>query len=134
MSRLQWRVVALCFLIVAIDGIDIGLAAYIAPSVRREWGLSVAQLSPIFLSALLGMMAGSLVFGPLADRRGRRLVLLASVATFGLATLATLFATNVTELSILRFVAGAGIGGLRLPPSRSRPSTRRASASCPSSP
>ncbi|WP_261938563.1 MFS transporter [Pandoraea sp. NE5] len=111
MSRLQWRVVALCFLIVAIDGIDIGLAAYIAPSVRREWGLSVAQLSPIFLSALLGMMAGSLVFGPLADRRGRRLVLLASVATFGLATLATLFATNVTELSILRFVAGAGIGG-----------------------
>lgn len=111
MSGLQWRVIVLCFLIVAIDGIDIGLAAYIAPSVRREWGLSVAQLSPIFLSALVGMMAGSLLFGPLADRRGRRFVLLASVATFGLATLATLFATNVTELSALRFLAGAGIGG-----------------------
>ncbi|VVD89065.1 4-hydroxybenzoate transporter [Pandoraea iniqua] len=111
MSGLQWRVVVLCFLIVAIDGIDIGLAAYIAPAVRREWGLSVAELSPIFVSALIGMMAGSLLFGPLADRRGRRFVLLASVATFGLATLATLFATNVTELSVLRFIAGAGIGG-----------------------
>ena len=110
-SRFQWLVVVLCFLTVAIDGIDIGLAAYIAPSVRAAWGLTVNQLSPIFLFGLIGMMAGSLIFGPLADRRGRRPVMLASVAFFGFATLFSLLATNVTELALLRFVAGVGIGG-----------------------
>ncbi|MET3234155.1 UNVERIFIED_ORG: AAHS family 4-hydroxybenzoate transporter-like MFS transporter [Burkholderia sp. 1263] len=111
LSRLQLRVIVLCFLIVAIDGIDIGLAAYIAPSVRHEWGLSIAQLSPVFVAGLVGMMAGSLIFGPLADRWGRRPVLIASVAFFGFATLLTLLIDNVWELSALRFLCGVGIGG-----------------------
>ncbi|WP_175796157.1 MFS transporter [Burkholderia anthina] len=111
LSALQIRVVVLCLLIVAIDGIDIGLAAYIAPSVRREWGLSIAELSPVFVSGLVGMMVGSLIFGPLADRWGRRPVLIASVAFFGVATLATLLIGNVLGLSVLRFVCGMGIGG-----------------------
>ncbi|WP_446901683.1 MFS transporter [Burkholderia sp. YIM B11467] len=111
LSALQIRVVVLCLLIVAIDGIDIGLAAYIAPSVRREWGLSIAELSPVFVSGLVGMMVGSLIFGPLADRWGRRPVLLASVAFFGVSTLATLLIGDVFGLSVLRFVCGMGIGG-----------------------
>ncbi|MBN3858559.1 MFS transporter [Paraburkholderia sp. Ac-20340] len=111
LSRFQTLVIVLCFLTVAIDGIDIGLAAYIAPSVRAEWGLTVTQLAPIFLSGLIGMMVGSLAFGPLADRYGRRPVMLASVACFGVATLASLLASNIAELSALRVLAGIGIGG-----------------------
>jgi AAHS family 4-hydroxybenzoate transporter-like MFS transporter len=110
-SRFQWLIIVLCFLTVAIDGIDIGLAAYIAPSVRDAWGLTVNELSPIFLSGLIGMMTGSLIFGPLGDRYGRRPVMLASVAFFGLATLFSIAATNVPELALLRFLAGIGIGG-----------------------
>jgi MFS transporter, AAHS family, 4-hydroxybenzoate transporter len=110
-GRYQILVIVLCFLTVAIDGIDIGLAAYIAPSVRAQWGLTVTQLAPIFLSGLIGMMLGSLIFGPVADRYGRRPVMLASVACFGVATLASLAATNVAELSALRVLAGIGIGG-----------------------
>lgn len=111
LSRLQFRVIALCLLIVAIDGIDIGLAAYIAPSVRQAWGLSIVEMSPVFVSGLVGMMVGSLIFGPLADRWGRRPVLIASVAFFGFSTLATLLIGSVSGLSALRFVCGMGIGG-----------------------
>jgi MFS transporter, AAHS family, 4-hydroxybenzoate transporter len=110
-SSFQTRLIVLCFLTVAVDGVDVGLAAYIAPAVRADWGLSVTQLAPIFLCGLIGMMAGSLIFGPLADRYGRRPVMLASVAVFGFATLASLAATNIAELSTLRVLAGLGIGG-----------------------
>jgi len=56
-------------------------------------------------------MFGSLVFGPMADRYGRRPVLMISVAFFGMATLLALLASNVTEFAALRFIAGMGIGG-----------------------
>ena len=111
LRRFQVLVTCLCFLAVAIDGIDLGLAAYIAPSVRQEWGLAASELAPIFVAGLLGMMVGSFVFGQLADRFGRRPVLMATVALFGVATLLTLLVTNVTELAVLRFIAGLGIGG-----------------------
>ena len=111
LGRFQIMVTCLCFLAVAIDGIDLGLAAYIAPSIREEWGLSASELAPIFVAGLLGMMLGSFLFGQLADRYGRRPILMVTVALFGGATLLALFADNVTELSVLRFIAGLGIGG-----------------------
>lgn len=111
LRRFQVLVTCLCFLAVAIDGIDLGLAAYIAPSIRQEWGLTASQLAPIFVAGLLGMMVGSFVFGQLADRFGRRPVLMATITLFGVAALLALFVTNVTELAALRFIAGLGIGG-----------------------
>jgi AAHS family 4-hydroxybenzoate transporter-like MFS transporter len=110
LSRFQLSTIALCFLIVVVDGIDLGLAAYIAPSVRHEWGLSPAQLAPVFVAALIGMMTGALMFGPLADRWGRRPTLLASVGFFSAATLLTLLVENVWQLAAARFLCGIGIG------------------------
>ena len=109
-SGFQKLTVLLCFLIVLVDGIDLGLAAHIAPAVRREWSLSVTQLSPVFVAGLFGMMIGALTFGPLADRWGRRPTLLASVAVFGVTTLFTLLVQDVWELAALRFCCGIGIG------------------------
>jgi len=109
-SGLQRLTVLLCFLIVVVDGIDLGLVGHIAPAVQREWSLSITQLSPVFVAGLFGMMIGALTFGPLADRVGRRPTLLASVAVFGLATLFTLIVKDVWELAALRFVCGIGIG------------------------
>ena len=110
-SPLQKRVLALCFLVVAIDGFDTASIGFIAPALRGEWGLSAAALAPLFGAGLFGLMAGALLLGPMADRFGRKPVLLLSVAFFGLTSLLSAFADDMTTLLVLRFLTGLGLGG-----------------------
>jgi len=110
-SGFQKLVIALCFLVVAIDGFDTAAVGFIAPALRAQWGLTPAQLAPLFGAGLFGLMAGAFVFGPLADRWGRRPVLVATTAFFGLATLASALSTSMETLIALRFVTGIGLGG-----------------------
>jgi AAHS family 4-hydroxybenzoate transporter-like MFS transporter len=110
LSRWQWVVFALCFLIVLLDGFDTAAIGYIAPSLVNEWGVSKPMLAPVLSAALFGLAAGALASGPIADRLGRRRVLIATVFLFGLATLASAFATDIVQLSVLRFVTGLGLG------------------------
>ncbi|WP_175750536.1 MFS transporter [Burkholderia anthina] len=107
----QAAIVALCFLIVAIDGFDTASIGFIAPVIRAEWGLSPAQLAPVFGAGLAGLMAGALAFGPFGDRFGRKRLLLACVACFGIASAASASAGGLTELIAWRFVTGLGLGG-----------------------
>jgi AAHS family 4-hydroxybenzoate transporter-like MFS transporter len=109
-SPLQWRVLALCFGVVLLDGFDTGAVGFVAPSLIKEWGVSRPALAPVLSSALFGLAAGALVAGPLADRFGRKLMILVSVALFGAATLGAAFAWNLGALTGLRFVTGLGLG------------------------
>src|SRR5216684_4142939 len=93
-----------------LDGLDTQAISYMAPMISKEWGLSREVLGPIFSSALTGLMFGYLVLSPLSDRFGHRRLILFSTVTFGLLTLVTLVATNVTELMILRFLTGIALG------------------------
>ena len=110
-SGFQKLVIALCFLVVAIDGFDTAAIGFIAPALRAQWGVTPAQLAPLFGAGLFGLMAGAFIFGPLADRWGRKPVLVATTAFFGLATLASAFSASVETLTALRFVTGLGLGG-----------------------
>lgn len=110
-SRYQKLILWLCFLIVAIDGFDTASIGFIAPAIRAEWGLTPAALAPLFGAGLFGLMAGSFLFGPLADRYGRRPVLIFSVAFFGAASLLSAWSTDLTMLLVLRFLTGLGLGG-----------------------
>lgn len=109
-SPFQWLIFALCFFIVLLDGFDTAAIGFIAPSLIKEWGASKAALAPVLSAALFGLAAGALSAGPLADRLGRKRVLVGSVLVFGVACLASSFARDLTELSVLRFLTGVGLG------------------------
>ncbi len=111
LSALQKRVIFLCFLVVAIDGFDTAAIGFIAPALKAQWGATPAELAPLFAAGLFGLMAGAFVFGPLADRFGRKPVLALTTVFFGLATLASAFAPDMGTLTALRFVTGLGLGG-----------------------
>ncbi len=109
-SGYQWLIFGLCFMVVLLDGFDTAAIGYIAPSLVGEWGVSKPALAPVLSAALFGLAGGALSAGPLADRLGRRTVLLASVFVFGAACLASGYVNTLTELTVLRFVTGLGLG------------------------
>ncbi|MFZ4284999.1 MFS transporter [Variovorax sp. HJSM1_2] len=109
-SGYQWLIFGLCFMVVLLDGFDTAAIGYIAPSLVGEWGVSKPALAPVLSAALFGLAGGALSAGPLADRLGRRTVLLASVFVFGAACLASGYVNSLTELTVLRFITGLGLG------------------------
>ncbi|WP_373785436.1 MFS transporter [Delftia acidovorans] len=109
-SGFQWVIFALCFLIVLLDGFDTAAIGYIAPSLIGEWGVSKPALAPVLSAALFGLAAGALFSGPLADRLGRKSVLVGSVAVFAVSCLASGFSPDIWTLAMLRFVTGLGLG------------------------
>lgn len=110
-SGKQILTLVLCFLIVAVDGFDTAAIGFIAPAIHDEWGFTPAQLAPVFGAGMFGLMIGSLAFGPIADRLGRKTTLMISVAFFGTASLVSTWSTSLEMLTLLRFLTGLGLGG-----------------------
>src|SRR5258708_217820 len=109
-SRFQWLIFSLCFCIVLLDGFDTAAIGYIAPSLITEWGVERPALAPVLSAALFGLAFGALSAGPLADRFGRKAMLVGSVLIFGVACLASALSSSLTELVMWRFVTGLGLG------------------------
>ena len=110
LSRYQKRIIALSFAVVAMDGMDIALMGFIAPALKSAWGVSNHQLGAVISAALIGLALGAMVAGPLADRFGRRVIIINSVFFFGLWTLATAFSQNIDQMMLFRFLTGLGLG------------------------
>lgn len=109
-SPFQWVIFALCFVIVLLDGFDTAAIGFIAPSLIKDWGVTKPMLGPVLSAALFGLAVGALSAGPLADRLGRKVVLTGAVFIFGLACLGSSFANDLTQLTVLRFITGLGLG------------------------
>lgn len=106
------NVVLWCLFVVIFDGYDLAINSVALPLLMQEWNMTAVQAGMLASTALAGMMFGAMFFGMLADKIGRKNVILICVTLFSGFTFWGGFASNPTEFGILRFIAGLGIGGV----------------------
>jgi AAHS family 4-hydroxybenzoate transporter-like MFS transporter len=107
----QLKLLLTCAAVLFLDGFDTQAIGYVAPALAKEWGLTKGALGPVFSAGLFGLMIGALLFGPLADRIGRKKIIIFSTLAFGIGTLITAFVQDVNALLAIRFLTGLGLGG-----------------------
>jgi AAHS family 4-hydroxybenzoate transporter-like MFS transporter len=107
----QIRLLLTCAAVLLLDGFDTTAIGFVAPSLAKEWGLTKGALGPVFSAGLFGLMIGALTLGPLADRIGRKKIIIFSTLAFGIGTLVTAFVQDVNTLLAIRFLTGLGLGG-----------------------
>lgn len=110
-SAFQRIVVAICVAVLVLDGFDSGMIAYVAPALAAQLHLSAAAIGPLFVAGLAGLTIGAFLCVSIADRIGRRKVLVATVALFGGFTLISAGVRDFHALVALRFLVGLGLGG-----------------------
>ena len=111
LGAFQKKTALLCAAIVFVEGFNTQAAGYVAPAIARNLNLSPAGLGGFFVAGLFGLLLGALFIAPLADRMGRRPLLLACVPFLAVCAILTAFSTSLTMLEIARFLTGLGIGG-----------------------
>ncbi|RQU91375.1 3-(3-hydroxy-phenyl)propionate transporter MhpT [Burkholderia cenocepacia] len=102
---------ALCFAIALLEGLDLQSVGVAAPRMAREFGLTVSQMGIAFSAGTFGLLPGAMLGGRLADRIGRKRVLIASVVLFGLLSIATAQVSTFAMLVVVRVLTGIGLGG-----------------------
>jgi MFS transporter, AAHS family, 4-hydroxybenzoate transporter len=110
-STLQITVLLLCAAATALEGFDAQNIGYVAPAIIREWHSPAHDFTVVFVSGLVGLLIGCLVVAPLADRLGRRRVLIGSAVAFGVFSLATIEAHSIVSLSVFRFLTDLALAG-----------------------
>jgi MFS transporter, putative metabolite:H+ symporter len=111
LSRVHWKIVSVCGLGWLFDAMDAGIIAFVLAVLIKQWNLSADQIGAIASIGLLGMFAGALASGVLADRVGRKYLFQATLLIFSIATGLCGLAVGFTSLLVLRFLVGFGLGG-----------------------
>ena len=107
-------IIALCGLLILFDGYDLIVYGAVVPALLGEagWGLTPGMVGRAASLTLFGMLLGALIAGTLADRIGRRKVIIGSLLSFSVMMIGSGLAPNFTVFEGTRFLAGLGLGAL----------------------
>jgi AAHS family 4-hydroxybenzoate transporter-like MFS transporter len=111
LGRFQISIVVLCGLVAILDGADTTSIAIAASTIAGLLNFPVSAFGLVFAAGTLGAMLGAMTFGPLADRFGRKRLLVVSTVLFGIFTLLVAHAQSYSALVLYRVIAGFGLGG-----------------------
>ena len=112
MSTLQIIAVAITIGLNGLDGFDVLAISFASPGIASEWGINPAQLGFVLSMELIGMAVGSLLLGPLADKIGRRPLMLGCLVLMSGGMFMATTVKGMYDLSFWRILTGLGIGGL----------------------
>ena len=104
------RTIGLCFLVALMEGLDLQAAGIAAQGMAAAFELDKLHMSWVFSAGIFGLLPGAFAGGWLADRIGRKRVLMASVGLFGVFSLATALAWDINSLLVARCLTGVGLG------------------------
>ena len=108
----SWALLGISFALVMIDGYDLFIVSFVAPLIAKDLHLDFGNIGSVFAAGLAGSMVGGLLLGQIADRAGRRPILVISLVVVGIATMLCSMAHSFMAFAALRFVAGFALGGL----------------------
>jgi MFS transporter, AAHS family, 4-hydroxybenzoate transporter len=109
---LQIRVFALCLASLIMDGFDVQAMGYVATTMLGEWNQPAPALGPLLAWGHAGVLVGAIVFSMLADKIGRRPVLVGATLFYAIMTIVTAYAQDIDQMRWLRFIAGLGLGSI----------------------
>jgi MFS transporter, AAHS family, 4-hydroxybenzoate transporter len=111
MSRREIWTIVLCGIVVILDGFDTQCMGFLVPVISEDLHLPLPAFGAVLSAALVGLMIAAMGSGPIADRFGRRWVIIVSVLVFALFALLTGRANTLPEFVLFRFLTGLGLGG-----------------------
>lgn len=109
-SRRTTLTIALCFIVALIEGFDLQAAGTAAAGLRQTFALDPKMMGWVFSAGIIGLLPGAFFGGWIADRIGRKKILIAAVLLFGLFSLSTAYVSSFSGLLLARFMTGLGLG------------------------
>jgi len=111
LSHFQIATIALCGLVMVLDGFDTQCIGFLAPSIAETFSVPLKAFSPVFAGGLIGFMTASMIMGPVADRFGRKWPVVISTLIFAIFATLTARASSFNQIVIFRCLTGIGLGG-----------------------
>jgi len=110
-NPLTLRVTAISFVLMVADSYDVAALSFAVPELIRNWSVDKVATGGVFSAGLFGLLVGSIMFGYVGDRWGRKTAIVLGAVLFGAVTFVTGLATSLNEMLVYRFVACLGLGG-----------------------